>query len=85
MDELEWLRHTCRLEQAKYIVIYETELDYEYRNDNQHICFEELKWAKECYAQYKVGTGYPTIIRSRLVECKGIKNETSKKRNRYRS
>lgn len=30
MDEFEYLKHICKLHQAKYIVIYETELDYEY-------------------------------------------------------
>lgn len=81
MDEFEYLKHICKLHQAKYIVIYETELDYEYRNNNDHICFKELKWAKECYNRHKKGAGYPKIIRSGLLECKGIKDETSKECN----
>lgn len=81
MDDLEWINHTCGLTQAKYIVIYETELDYNYRDSSDHRCFKELKWAKECYAQRQKGMCYPRIIRSTLIECKRIKDEKSKECN----
>ena len=81
MNDLEWLKHTCKLNQAKYIVIYETEIDYEYRDSSDHICFKELEWAKKCYAQHQKGMGYPRIIRSILIECKRIKDEKSKECN----
>ena len=67
--------HFCKLWQAKYVVIVQRELTPDFRNADDTYCFKELKWAKQCYDKHQKGTGYPTILHSRLIKVENVKEE----------
>ena len=43
IDEYEYAYHFCSLEEAKYVVLVTTEIEYGYRNSDEIHCFKELK------------------------------------------
>lgn len=68
----EYIHHFCKLSEAKYVVLVIREIEYGHNNNHGIYSFKELEPARQCYEDNQVGSNFPEILQSRLVEINEI-------------